>query len=195
MNFFVLLNTKKDILKNEGNRAVLGHHWLSLYLFFLLRKSMMPQNSLVTNFLQNNLPCSAEQRHSYRFWTTWGWVNDDSIFFFGWTILLITHHYILILTELDPGLFWMNICCCCSNEMCVRIWLTDKLHAWWFYGSVLFYILWIFQQFDLYFQLNIIHLKLKTVRGDSGYSSKSFILGWNVVYLSAQRLSFCPYAL
>ncbi len=33
----------------------------------------------------------AEQRHSYRFGTTWGWVNDDRIFIFGWTIPLRTH--------------------------------------------------------------------------------------------------------
>ncbi len=33
--------------------------------------------------------CSAEQRNSYRFGTTWGWVNDDIIFIFGWTIPLI----------------------------------------------------------------------------------------------------------
>ncbi len=33
--------------------------------------------------------CSAEQRHSYRFGTTWGWVNDDRIFIFGWTIPLM----------------------------------------------------------------------------------------------------------
>ncbi len=33
--------------------------------------------------------CSAEQRHSYRFGTTWGWVYDDRIFIFGWTIPLI----------------------------------------------------------------------------------------------------------
>ncbi len=26
--------------------------------------------------------CSAEQRHSFRFGTTWGWVNDDRIFIF-----------------------------------------------------------------------------------------------------------------
>ncbi len=32
--------------------------------------------------------CSAEQRHSDRFGTTWGWVNDDRIFIFGWTIPL-----------------------------------------------------------------------------------------------------------
>ncbi len=33
--------------------------------------------------------CSAEQRNSYRFGTTWGGVNDDRIFIFGWTIPLI----------------------------------------------------------------------------------------------------------
>ncbi len=32
--------------------------------------------------------CSAEQTHSYRFGTTLGWVNDDRIFIFGWTIPL-----------------------------------------------------------------------------------------------------------
>jgi len=32
--------------------------------------------------------CSAEERKSYRFATAWGWVNDDSIFIFGWSIAL-----------------------------------------------------------------------------------------------------------
>ncbi len=32
--------------------------------------------------------CSAEKRHSYRFGTTWGRVNNDRIFIFGWTIPL-----------------------------------------------------------------------------------------------------------
>ncbi len=32
--------------------------------------------------------CSAEQRNWYRFGSTWGWVNDDRIFIFGWTIPL-----------------------------------------------------------------------------------------------------------
>ncbi len=32
--------------------------------------------------------CSAEQRNSYRFGNTWGLVNDDRIFIFGWTIPL-----------------------------------------------------------------------------------------------------------
>ncbi len=36
--------------------------------------------------------CSAEQRTSFRFGTTWGWVNDDRIFIFGWTIPLSAEH-------------------------------------------------------------------------------------------------------
>ncbi len=32
--------------------------------------------------------CSTEQRNSYRFGTTWGWVNDDRNKNFGWTIPL-----------------------------------------------------------------------------------------------------------
>ncbi len=32
------------------------------------------------------LLCSALERHSYRFGTTRGWVNDDTFLIFGWTI-------------------------------------------------------------------------------------------------------------
>jgi len=52
MNVFVLLNTKEDILKNEGNSSS-GAPLTSIVIFFLLWKSMVAQNSLVTNFLQN----------------------------------------------------------------------------------------------------------------------------------------------
>ncbi len=37
--------------------------------------------------------CSEEQTHSYRFGTTWDWVNDDRIFIFGWTIPLSVKLY------------------------------------------------------------------------------------------------------
>jgi len=37
--------------------------------------------------------CSTEERNSYRFGTTWGWVNDDRIFIFGWTIPLRRQHW------------------------------------------------------------------------------------------------------
>ncbi len=60
-NVFVLANTKEDILKNVGNRAVLGHNWLP-YIFFLLWKSMVPQNCVATNFLQNIFLCVRQNK-------------------------------------------------------------------------------------------------------------------------------------
>ncbi len=45
--------------------------------------------------------CSAEQTNSYRFGTTWGWVNDDTIFIFGWTIPLIRDILVFPCTGVD----------------------------------------------------------------------------------------------
>ncbi len=50
MNVFVL-NTKEDILKNVGNRAVF----------------LVPQNSLITNFLQNIFLC-VQNKHIHTGW-------------------------------------------------------------------------------------------------------------------------------
>ncbi len=47
--------------------------------------------------------CSAEQRHSYRFGTTWGWVNDDRIFIFGWTIPLNVFNLLFFLKVYFKG--------------------------------------------------------------------------------------------
>ncbi len=44
---------------------------------------------LVYTLSSKYLPlCSTEQRNSHRFGTSWGWVNDDRMFIFGWTIPL-----------------------------------------------------------------------------------------------------------
>ncbi len=40
--------------------------------------------------------CSEDERRSYRFGTTWGWVINDRIFIFGWTIPLMTLAYVQI---------------------------------------------------------------------------------------------------
>ncbi len=53
--------------------------------------------------------CSAEQINLYRFGTTWGWVNDDRIFVFGWTIPLIVKKsenlsFLFRFLVLKPGL-------------------------------------------------------------------------------------------
>ncbi len=85
MHVFFLLNTKEDILKNVGNRAVLGHS-----IFFPTSEvngaPKQPGYTLSSKYLPLY---SAEKRHAYRFGSTWGWVNDDWIFIFGWTIPLI----------------------------------------------------------------------------------------------------------
>jgi len=73
LNRFLLLSTNKDILKNVSNQTVDGL-WKSRVGY--------PHSSKYV------ILCSAEERNSYRFGTTWVWVNDDIIFILGWTIPL-----------------------------------------------------------------------------------------------------------
>jgi len=73
------LNTKEDILKNEGNRAVFYSYW----------SQWCPK----TAWLQTSseyLPLCSERTHSYRFGNTWGWVNDDRT---TWVINAIDFHW------------------------------------------------------------------------------------------------------
>ncbi len=61
MNVFVLLNTKEDILKNVETEQFWGT--IDFHsIFFLLWKSMVPQNSLITNFLQNIFLCVQQNK-------------------------------------------------------------------------------------------------------------------------------------
>ncbi len=62
MNVFDLLNTKEDILKNLGKQSSSGAPLTSIVFYFLLWKSMVPQNSLVTNFLQNIFLCVQQNK-------------------------------------------------------------------------------------------------------------------------------------
>ncbi len=72
--------------------------------------------------------CSEDERRSYRFGTTWGWVINDRIFIFGWTIN--PHVCSLYAKPQTPGI--PNICarswaCAVSCQFClnkdVRTWL------------------------------------------------------------------------
>ncbi len=83
MNFFVL-NTKKDILKKVCNQAVLGTIDFHSRKKTTLCRSIVPQNCSVSHILQNIFILVLQNK--YILGTTWGWVNDDSIFIFAWTI-------------------------------------------------------------------------------------------------------------
>ncbi len=67
MNVFVLLNTKEDILKNVGNRAVLGTIDFHSIFFPTMEVNGAPKQPAY-KLSSEDLPlCSTEQRHSYRF--------------------------------------------------------------------------------------------------------------------------------
>ncbi len=47
--------------------------------------------------------CSEDERRSNKSGTTWGWVINDKIFIFGWTILLIeTLAFSIYISVIDP---------------------------------------------------------------------------------------------
>ncbi len=100
-----------------GKQSRSGHHWLPLYLFPTMEINGAPKQPAY-KLSSKYLPlCSSEQTNSYRFGTTWGWVNDDRFFFFcvnypfktgfvvrvtKWHILCKGHSYPLQL-EMLPG--------------------------------------------------------------------------------------------
>ncbi len=102
----LLWNAKKYILKKVGSHWLPEHkkyifwsmfvttfssHWFSLYGPEIQWKSMGIEMVRLSTFFKIS---SLEERKSYWFGTTWGWLNNDRIFIFGWTIPLkvaLTH--------------------------------------------------------------------------------------------------------
>ncbi len=89
MNVFVLLNTKEDILKNVGNRAVLGHHWLPSYFFSYYGSQWCPKTAWLQTFFRISSFVFGRTKKFIQVWnylrmSKW-WQN----FHFGWTIPLI----------------------------------------------------------------------------------------------------------
>ncbi len=69
ITLFLLLNTLKDILKNDGNQIVL----VTIYFYFM-------------GIFQIIFFYVSQKNSSHKFGTTRGWENDGRIFIFGWTI-------------------------------------------------------------------------------------------------------------
>ncbi len=73
-----------------GKQSSSGEPLTSIVFFFPTMEVNGAPKQLGYKLSSKYLPlCSAEQRNSYRFGTTRGWVNDDRIFIFGWTIPLM----------------------------------------------------------------------------------------------------------
>jgi len=70
MNFFLLQNTKEDILKNVENQSF-GSRWLPLNCFLSMQKEV--NGNGYQHFSKHLLLCSSEERNSYKFETKWGW--------------------------------------------------------------------------------------------------------------------------
>ncbi len=96
---------------------------------------MVPQNCSVSHILQNIFLCVQQNRHSYRFGTTWGWVNDERIFISEWTIPLRPACLNVILTKIcsclrteehEVSVMWVWISSC---RTVIRSWMTRRVTA------------------------------------------------------------------
>ncbi len=86
MFFTYRLHTAWTFGPNTGNTMSLQRFWALNVVVPLL--SMQGQKALGFHQKYLNLCCEDEQM-SYGFGTTWGWVINDRIFIFGWTIPLL----------------------------------------------------------------------------------------------------------
>ncbi len=137
MNVFVL-NTKEDILKNVRNRAVLRHHCLPQYCFPTMEVNgspKQPDHKLTLKYL----PLCSEQIHSYRFGTTWGWVND---FWVNYSF----NNLCLLFGDLIKQIYWCFFLPRCSKN------LSEE-------GNI-YYVKWIVHPKINIFYLRLLILKL-----------------------------------
>ncbi len=79
----VLLNRKEDILKNVGDRAVLGAPLTFIVFFSYYGVNGAPELLCLPHSSEYLPLCSAEQRHLYSLELLEGWVSNDRIFIFG----------------------------------------------------------------------------------------------------------------
>ncbi len=82
------LNTKEYILKNEGNSSSGASLTTIVFIFPTMIVNGTPKTAWLQTFFKISSFVFGRTRNSCRFGTTWGWVNDDSIFIFGWIIPL-----------------------------------------------------------------------------------------------------------
>ncbi len=113
--------------------------FLSQYfiIFLFIQWMSMVSKHHSSNFV---LLHSTKERKSYRFETTWGWVNDYTFFIFGWTIPLIGFLVMLFFIELillvcmytQTHMYiyvYMCVCVCVCKTVCSRFELLHTIQA------------------------------------------------------------------
>ncbi len=96
--------------------------------------------------------CSEDELRSYGFVTTWGWVINDRIFIFGWTIPLISH-----ICAFVSLLYYYFICHIC-NIMSHGCDFIRYIQIWIFISYILHKTLYLKLRF-LYFTIVTKYLK------------------------------------
>ncbi len=88
MTLFLLWKTKEHILKNDGSLKVSVP--IDLHCKDNKYNGSQWEQKLVgyKHSSKRLLLCSVEDRNASRFGMAWGWVNDNRILIFGWTIPL-----------------------------------------------------------------------------------------------------------
>ncbi len=99
LSYFCFLCTQKKY--SHSFITLRLNHWCHDYFNNVLTTSLglnvvvallLVQGQKALGFHQKYLNlCSEYERRSYRFGTTWGWVINDRIVIFGWTIHLIAY--------------------------------------------------------------------------------------------------------
>ncbi len=100
-----------------------GSLWLPLYEEKNTTEVNGTQNCLIANIFMFLL-CSADERKAYRFWTSWGWVNDDWIVIFEWTTSIILA-YVYNNTYNNSILIYYKI----VTVFCACAWICFCIHT------------------------------------------------------------------
>ncbi len=143
-----------------------------VYVDFGSRKKILWKslgtNCLVTHSSKWHL-CSTEERNSFRFKTTWEWINDDRIFIFGRTIplMLIKHkekcRSLLLTEKLKYSCFNKNQCIIDVCTVSHRSEYTPHI----FVNILLYLFMWQHWRNDTLLQCKVVSVNLLSPQNNS----------------------------
>ncbi len=143
MTDFLLRNTKDNILKNVGIHNILQWKklmFLKLFKLLKLLSTILLLTIKTTYFMYNG-------RTSYRFGTTWRWINDNRICFIilGWNIPLNRICVTLKMRWIEFKMISYNHYHFLSHKVVVWVRILEMkcmCHMYYFYGALFSSIQW-----------------------------------------------------